>query len=116
MGKELARRANGVRARTQSSRSIRPIETISEEFAMPFTVTIDTTKIAFGENEHQARTKICYLLEQIGQIIGSGRDPQPPLPADGEVVGEYTLDLQDKQPRVPRRAIDQGAIDKINAT
>jgi hypothetical protein len=83
---------------------------------MPFTLTIDTTKKAFGETEHQARTKICYLLEQIKGIIGSGRDPQPLLSADGEVVGEYTLDLESKQPRVPRQATDQGAIDKINAT
>jgi hypothetical protein len=78
-----------------------------------FTLAIDTTSAAFGETEHQKRSKICYLLAQISQVIGSGRDPQPLVAADGEVVGEYTLDVQAELPRVPRQNTDQGAVDQI---
>jgi hypothetical protein len=83
-----------------------------------FTLTIDTTNAAFGETEHQKRTKICSLLHEVIGVLGSGRDPGPLVVRSAgrepEVVGKYTFDVQDELPRVPRQAIDQGAVDKIH--
>jgi hypothetical protein len=42
----------------------------------------------FGESEGAKRQRICHLLADAAQIIGSGKEPEP-LRLEGVEAGEY---------------------------